>query len=118
MADNMASPFGRGLSRGASFTGNCREVHVLQIAAGLIEIRTGAAVAENKGNSSAVEIAGRDDVVVATHLAELGPVDGLAPEATAQLGHQRVRAAFDHNASRRDDRHALAELGDVLEDVG
>ena len=48
---------------------------------------------------------------------ELALVDRLVPDAAVELGDQIERRAGAHDAAGRNDRHPLAQIRDVLDDV-
>src|SRR5687768_2706266 len=97
--------------------GHGGEVDVLEIRLDRLELRAGRRLAVDVDDRTAGEKLGGDDRVLALDVRQLALGDHAAPDTSAQLLDGDERLGLEDDLAVVDDRHAAAELGDVLDDV-
>src|SRR5687768_5817986 len=98
--------------------GHGGEVDVLEIGLYGLELRPGGRLAVHVDDRTAGEKLGGDDRVLALDVRQIALGDHAPPDAAAQLLDGTQRLGLEDDLAVVDDRHAAAELGDVLDDVG
>ena len=97
--------------------GERREVEVLEAARHGFEARARQRVGQHVDHRAAGEEARGDHLVVAPMRLEFALADALAPDPAVHRLDQLERRAGADDAAGGDDRHARAQVGDVLDDV-
>src|SRR5688572_10494974 len=97
--------------------GHGGEVDVLEIGLYGLELRPGGRLAVHVDDRAAGEELGGDDRVLPLDVRQLALGDHAAPNTSAQLLDGDERLGLEDDLAVVDDRHAAAELGDVLDDV-